>query len=127
MHNRKTALFQGQIETALKKFRADLELRIKELFAVRHNKSHQTGAGIRKCEGFSPLHLLFVLTNLVFLHIETVHDLLNRPLKSLFQAPKDAFYRFKEGEWSWRPFYRRFLNYLGRRLPWSQTGRQHQG
>ena len=125
MHNRKIARFQGQIETALKNFRADLELRIKELFAVLHIQSHLTGAGIRKCEGFSPVQLLFVLTNLVFLHIKTVHDLLHRPLKSLFQAQKDVFYRFKKAEWSWGPFYRRFLAYLGRRLKWTQTARDN--
>ena len=55
------------------------------MFAVLQIQSHLTGAGIRKCEGFPPAHLLFVLTNLVFLHIKTVHDLLHRPLKSLFQ------------------------------------------
>ncbi|MEW6388177.1 MAG: transposase [Thermodesulfobacteriota bacterium] len=125
MHNRKIALFQGQIETALKNFRANLELRIKDLFAVLHIQSHLTGAGIRQCEGFRPVHLLFVLTSLVFLHIKTVHDLLHRPLKSLFQAQKDAFYRFKKAEWSWGPFYRRFLALLGRRLKWSQTARDN--
>ncbi|MGC8817688.1 MAG: IS4 family transposase [Candidatus Hadarchaeum sp.] len=121
MHNRKIVRFQGQIETALKNFRADLELRLKELFAVLHIQSHLTAAGIRKCEGFRPVHLLFVLTSLVFLHIKTVHDLLQRPLTSLFQAQKDAFYRFKKAEWSWGPFYRRFLACLGKRLHWSET------
>ena len=125
MHNRKIALFQGQIETALKKFRADLELRIKGLFSGLHIQSHLTGAGIRKCEGFSPLHLLFVLTNLAFLHIKTVPDLLHQPLQALFLAQKDAFYRFKKAEWSWGPFYRRFLAYLGARLHWSQTARHN--
>jgi hypothetical protein len=125
LHNRKIVHFQGQIETALKNFRAGLELRIKELFAVLHIQSHLTGAGIRKHEGFSPRHLLFVLTNLAFLHIKTVHDLLHRPLQSLFLAQKDAFYRFKKAEWSWGPFYRRFLAYLGKRLRWSETARDN--
>lgn len=125
MHNRKIVRFQGQIETALKNFLADLELRIKELFAVLHIQSHLTAAGIRKQEGFSPRHLLFVLTNLAFLHIKTVHDLLHRPLHSLFLAQKDAFYRFKKAEWSWGPFYRRFLAYLGKRLRWSETARDN--
>jgi hypothetical protein len=67
------------------------------------------------------VYLLYVLTNLVFLHIKTVHDLLRRPLKSWSKAQKDAFYRFKKAEWSWGPFYRRFLAYLGKRLRWSET------
>ncbi len=125
MHNRKIVRFQGQIETALKIFRAGLELRIKELFAVLHIQSHLTGAGIRKHEGVSAQQLLFVLTNLAFLHIKTVHDLLRRPLHSLFKVQKDAFYRFKKAEWSWGPFYRRFLACLGRRLRWSQTAREN--
>ena len=33
MHNRKIAHFQGQIETALKKFGEELDLRMKDLFA----------------------------------------------------------------------------------------------
>ncbi|MCK9375579.1 MAG: transposase [Syntrophobacterales bacterium] len=90
-----------------------------------HIQSYLTGAGIRKHEGASARQLLFVLTNLTFLHIKTVHDLLRRPLKSLFKAQKDAFYRFKKAEWSWGPFYRRFLAYLGRRLKWSQTARDN--
>jgi hypothetical protein len=69
LHNRKIALFKGQIETALKNFRADVELRIKHLFAGLDIQSHLTGAGIRKSEGFRPVNLLFVLTNLVLLHI----------------------------------------------------------
>lgn len=121
MHNRKITRFQGQIETALQKFRGDLELRVKKLFALLHVKSHLTGAGICKREGCPPIKLLFVLTNLVFAHIKTIHDLLDRPLKSLVQGQKDAFYRFKKAEWSWRPFYRRFLAYLGRQLHWWQT------
>jgi len=104
VHNKKLARFQGQIDTALKKFRADLELRLKKLFSVLHVKTHLTCAGIRKREGFSPVNLLFVLTNLVFLHIRTVHDLLHRPLQVLLKAHKDTFYRFKKAEWSWRPF-----------------------
>lgn len=125
MHNRKLVRFQGQIETALKNFRASLEWKIKELFTGLRVQSHLTAAGIRKQEGVSPVHLLFVLTNLVFLHLQSVHDLLQRPLQSLFLARKDTFYRFKRGEWSWGPFYRRFLAYLGKRLRWSETSRDH--
>ena len=51
-----------------------------------HMQSHLTVAGNRKCEGFSLRHLLFVLTNLVFLHIKIIHDLPQRPLQALFLA-----------------------------------------
>jgi len=125
LHNRKIAHFQGQIETALKKFREELDLRMEDLFAKLRIKSHLTAAGIRKCEGYSPLHLLFVLTNVVFLHIATVHDLLTRPLRSFCQAHKDTFYRFKKAEWSWGAFYRRFMQFLGRRSGWFQSAQDN--
>lgn len=121
MHNKKLALFQGQIETALKKFRSDLELRMRSLFTDLRIQSHLTAAGICKCEGYKPLHLMFILVNMMFLPVKTVHALMQRPISNFFQAHKDAFYRFKKGEWSWRPFYRRFLAYLGRRLQWFST------
>jgi hypothetical protein len=121
LHTRKIARFQGQIETALKKFRQELDLRMKEVFAKLRIQSHLTAAGIRKGEGYSPGHLLFVLTNAVFLQISTVHDLLSRPLKPFFQAHKDTFYRFKKAEWSWGAFYRRFLKFLGRRSGWFKS------
>lgn len=121
MHNKKLTLFQGQIETALKKFRTELELRMNSLFSELHIKSHLTGAGIRKCSEYKPLQLLFILVNMMFLPIKTVHALTQRPISNFFQAHKDTFYRFKKGEWSWRPFYRRFLAYLGQRLKWSRT------
>jgi hypothetical protein len=58
LHNKKLTHFQGQIETALEKFRSDLGLRLKKLFSVLHVKTHLTGANIRKREGFSPVNLL---------------------------------------------------------------------
>jgi hypothetical protein len=121
LHNRKLALFQGQIETALKKFRTDLELRMRSLFSILHIQSHLTGDGIRKSEGYPPLHLLFVMVHMMFLPIKTVHALMQKPLANFFKARKDTFYRFKQGEWSWRPFYRRFLAFLGHNLKWSST------
>jgi len=121
LHNKKLALFQGQIETALKKFRSDLELRMRSLFSNLRIQSHLTAAGICKGEGYKPLHLIFILVNMMFLPVKTVHALMQRPLANFFQAHKDTFYRFKKGEWSWRPFYRRFLAYLGQRLQWSNT------
>jgi hypothetical protein len=84
------------------------------LFAVLHIQNHLTGPGIRKHESFSSRHLLFGFTNLVLPHINTIHDLLHRPRNSLFQAPKDALYRFKNIERSWGPFLTALPRPLGR-------------
>jgi hypothetical protein len=94
---------------------------MRSLFPDLHIRSHPTQAGIRPGEGFKPFQLLFILVNMMVLPIKTVHALMQRPMANFFQAPKDTFYRFKKGEWSWRPLYRRFLAYLGHRLKWSRT------
>jgi hypothetical protein len=121
MDNRKLISFQGQIETVLKMSLADLDLRIKRLFPVLRIKSHLTGAGIRKWDGYPPIELVFVLINLVFLHANSVHDLMKRFIGTFFEARKDTFYRFKNAEWSWRPFYWRFIRHLGTKLDWLAT------
>jgi hypothetical protein len=100
---------------------SDLDLRIKNLFPVLRLKSHLTAAGIRKWDGYAPIHLMFVLVTLAFLKITSVHELMKQTVSSFYQARKDTFYRFKNGEWSWRPFYWRFIRHLGSKLKWSRT------
>jgi hypothetical protein len=78
MNNRKLASFQGQIETVLQLSLADLDLRVRRLFKVLRIKSHLTSAEIRKWDGYAPIQLMFVLVNLVFLHVGSVHDLTKR-------------------------------------------------
>jgi len=121
MNNRKLATFQGQIETVLKMSLADLDLRLKKIFQLLRIRSHLTATGIRKWDGYAPTHLLFVLVNLVFLHISSVHDLMKRSVDSFYQARKDTFYRFKNSPWSWRPFYWRFIRHVGYKLNWSRS------
>lgn len=121
MDSRKLASFQGQIETVFHMSRGDLDLRIKKLFPVLRVKTHLTGAGISKSDGYPPNQLLFVLINLVFLHVNSVHDLMKRFVGTFFEARKDTFYRFKNAEWSWRPFYWRLIRHLGTKLDWGAT------
>jgi hypothetical protein len=121
MNTTKRASFQGQIETVLRMSLSDLDLRIKKLFPLLRVQSHLTAAGIRKWDGYAPIHLLFVLVSLAFLKITSVHELMKQGLSSFYEARKDTFYRFKNGEWSWRPFYWRFIRHLGSKLTWSQT------
>ncbi len=121
MHTIKRASFQGQIETVLRMSLSDLDLRIKKLFPLLRVKSHLTAAGIRKWDGYAPIHLMFVLVTLAFLKMTSVHELMKQGVSSFYQARKDTFYRFKNGEWSWRPFYWRFIRHLGSKLKWSQA------
>lgn len=121
MNTRKLAAFQGQIETVLKLSLADLDLRVRKLFKALRIKSHLTSAEIRKWDGYAPIHLMFVLVNLVFVHVGSVHDLTKRFVATFYKAQKDTFYRFKNSEWSWRSFYWRFIRHLGTRLNWSKT------
>ena len=125
MNTRKLATFQGQIETVLKLSLADLDLRVRKLFEVLRIKSHLTSAEIRKWDGYAPIHLMFVLVNLVFVHVGSVHDLTKRFVATFYKAQKDTFYRFKNSEWSWRPFYWRFIRHLGTKLNWSKTVKEN--
>jgi hypothetical protein len=125
MNNRKLASFQGQIETVLQLSLADLDLRVRRLFKVLRIKSHLTSAEIRKWDGYAPIQLMFVLVNLVFLHVGSVHDLTKRFAATFYKAQKDTFYRFKNSEWGWRPFYWRFIRHLGTRLNWSKTVKEN--
>jgi hypothetical protein len=54
--------------------------------------------------------------NPAFLKITSVHELMKQGISSFYQAHKDTLYRFKNGEWSWRPFYWRFIRHLGSKL-----------
>ena len=125
MNTRKLATFQGQIETVLKLSLADLDLRVRKLFKVLRIKSHLTSAEIRKWDGYAPIHLMFVLVNLVFVHVSSVHDLTKRFVATFYKAQKDTFYRFKNGEWAWRPFYWRFIKHLGIKLNWSESAEEN--
>ena len=125
MHTRKLATFQGQIETVLKLSLADLDLRVGKLFKALRIKSHLTSAEIRKWDGYAPVHLMFVLVNLVFVHVRSVHDLTKRFVATFYKAQKDTFYRFKNSEWSWRPFYWRFIKHLGTKLNWSESAEEN--
>ena len=125
MNTRKLATFQGQIETVLKLSLADLDLRVGKLFKALRIKSHLTSAEIRKWDGYAPVHLMFVLVNLVFVHVRSVHDLTKRFVATFYKAQKDTFYRFKNSEWSWRPFYWRFIKHLGTKLDWSESAAEN--
>jgi hypothetical protein len=69
--HKKLALFQRLIEAALQKFRADLELKLKQLFAMLNVKTPLTGAGISKREGLPPSNSVCILADLAWLHIIT--------------------------------------------------------
>jgi len=114
MDTRKLAFFRGQIDMVLKLSLADLDLRVRELFRALRIKNHLTSAGMRKWDRYAPIHLMFVLVNLVFVHVQSVHDLTKRFVATYYKAQKGTFNRFKNSEYSWCPFSWRFIRHLGK-------------
>ncbi len=119
MYNKKIDKFQGQVEMVLKESLADIDLTCTQLFKTLRIKSHLTGAGIRKLEGYSACHLLFALFTLVFLPLKGVSSCARLNLTTITAAGKDAFYRLKNRDLSWRSFLWRLLGCLSQRLAWS--------
>jgi len=124
MHNRKMPAFHGQIETVWQDTLSNLDLKVKQTFKVLRIQSHLTAAGIRKWAGYPAAQLLYVLVNLVFMHIHSVGEFAHRTLVALSPAKKDAFYRFKNHDFSWRSFQWRLIGYLQQLLNWSQYSPQ---
>ena len=120
MYNKKSEAFQGQIKMALKEAIPDLDLTFNKLFQTLRIKSHLTGAGIRKCEGHPAVHLVFVMFTSVFLNLPGLCGCAHLNLTALTAAGKDAFYRLKNRDLSWRSFLWRFLVFVAQQLGWSQ-------
>ncbi len=82
MDTTKRASLQGQMGPVLRTSLSALDLRMKKLFPVLRVRSHPTAAGIRKWDGYAPIHLLmFVLVTLAFLKITSVHELMKHAEK----------------------------------------------
>lgn len=120
MHSKKIEKFQGQIETVFQEAISDIDIKVRKLFKKLRIMSHLTAAGIRKLEGYPACHLLYVLVNLVFLHIKGIGDFSQRNLMTLSEAQKDAFYRFKNRDYSWRSFHWRLVCYMAVLLKWNK-------
>jgi len=109
MNNKKSDTFQGQIKMALKEAIPDLDRTFNRLFQTLRINSHLTGAGIRKCEGHSAAHLVFVMVASIFLALPGLCGYARLNLTALTAAGKDAFYRLKNRDLGWRSFLWRFL------------------
>ena len=120
MYNKNINEFQGQIKTALKEALPTLDLTCNRLFQRLRIKSHLTGAGIRKCEGYAAVHLVFVMFISVFLNLPGLCGPAHLNLTALTAAGKDAFYRLKHRDLSWRSFLWRFLGFVAQQLGWSR-------
>jgi len=120
MYNKKIDTFQGQIKMALKEAIPDLDRTFNRLFQTLRIKSHLTGAGIRKCEGYSVVHLVFIMFISVFLNLPGLCGYAHLNLTALTTAGKDAFYRLKNRDLGWRSFLWRFLGYFAQQLGWPQ-------
>ena len=120
MYTRKIDTFQGQIKMALKEAIPDLDLTLAKVFQTLRIRSHLTGAGIRKCEGYAAGHLIFAMFTSIFLTLPGLCGYAHLNLTALTTASKDAFYRLKNRDLGWRSFFWRFLGLLAQQLGWSQ-------
>jgi len=120
LYTRKIDTFQGQIKMALKEAIPDLDLTLAKVFQTLRIRSHLTGAGIRKCEGYAAGHLIFAMFTSIFLTLPGLCGYAHLNLTALTTASKDAFYRLKNRDLGWRSFFWRFLGFLAQQLGWSQ-------
>jgi len=120
MYNKKIEKFQGQVEMVLKEAISDIDLTLTKLFKIFRIKSHLTSAGIKKLEGYSAGHLVFAMFTMVFLSLPGLCSCAHLHLTALTAASKDAFYRLKNRDLSWRSFWWRFLGSLASRLGWAE-------
>ena len=82
MHNRKIAHFQGQIETALKKFGEELDLRMKDLFAKQRLGLGQEQGHSFAAQVFSVVQTFFRYSLLAYL---LEHDEQSQTIGDLFR------------------------------------------
>jgi hypothetical protein len=104
MYTTKCKKFKGEIETYLSKEKNIFESRMDRIFRMLTIKTTLNQANIRKKDGYHASHLLFVLTLLPLLKIQTIHGFCRKQWYHWCEARKDAFYRFQRNPSRWRSF-----------------------
>lgn len=96
--------FKGEIENYVNNSNNIFESRIDHAFSMLKIRTNLNRTKIKKKNGYHAAHLLFVLTLLPLLKINTVHSFCLKKWYQWSDSKKDSFYRFKQGKYRWRTF-----------------------
>ncbi len=96
--------FKGEIENYVNNSNNIFESRIDHAFSMLKIRTNLSRTKIKKKDGYHAAHLLFILTLLPLLKINTVHSFCLKKWYQWSDSKKDSFYRFKQGKYRWRTF-----------------------
>ena len=120
MHTTKFKKFQGEIETYVNNRNNIFESRIDRAFSALNFRTNLSRTNIKKKDGYHAVHLLFILTLLPLLKIDTVHGFCLKQWYHWSTSKKDSFYRFKQGNYRWRTFMYKVIEKISSALKFSQ-------
>ena len=92
MHNTNQIKFKGEIEKYVNKSGNIFESKIDRVFSFLKIKTCLNRTNIKKYDGYSAAHLLFVLTLLPLLKIPTINFFCEKHLEQWSRIKKDTFY-----------------------------------
>ena len=104
MHTTNLRKFKGEIENYVNSRNNIFESRIERAFSFLNFKTILSRTNIKKKDGYHAGHLLFILTLLPLLKIDTVHSFCLKQWYHWSASQKDSFYRFKQRNHRWRTF-----------------------
>ena len=96
MHTINLIKFKGEIENYVNSGNNIFESRIERAFSFLNFKTILSRTNIKKKDGYHAGHLLFILTLLPLLRIDTVHSFCLKQWYHWSTSQKDSFYRFKQ-------------------------------
>ena len=120
MHTTKFKKFQGEIENYVNNRNNIFESRIDRAFSALNFRTNLSRTNIKKKDGYPAAHLLFILTLLPLMKIDTVHGFCLKQWYHWSTSKKDSFYRFKQGKYRWRTFMYKVIEKISSALKFSQ-------
>ena len=121
MHTTNCKKFKGEIENYVNNRNNIFESRIDRVFSLLNFRTNLCRTNIKKKEGYHPAHLLFILTLLPLLKIDTVHRFCLKQWHHWSSSKKDTFYRFKQANYRWRTFMYKVMDKISDTLHFQQT------
>lgn len=120
MHTTNYKKFKGEIENYVNNRNNIFESRIDHAFSVLNFRTHLSRTNIKKKDGYHAGHLLFILTLLPLLKIDTVHSFCLKKWYHWSTSKKDSFYRFKQSNYRWRTFMYKVIDKISSTLKFGQ-------